>query len=80
MQSLAATKADKVIDACCCCYPLLEARKGILEVPVGGVLEIDSTDSCCKNDVLTWAKKTGHEFLGVVADPRYDRIFVRRLK
>lgn len=80
MQALDATKADKVMDACCCCYPLLEARKGILEVPVGGVLEIDSTDMSCKNDVLIWARKMGQEFLGVVADPRYDRIFVRRLK
>ena len=80
MQVLEATKADRVMDVCCCCYPLLEARKAILEVPVGGVLEIDSTDACCKDDVLVWARKARHEFLGVIADPRYDRIFIRRSK
>lgn len=75
-----ATKADLVVDARGSSYPLLEARRGILEVPFGGVLEVDSTDSCCKDDVQVWARKAGQGFLGVVSDPRYDRIFVRRLK
>jgi tRNA 2-thiouridine synthesizing protein A len=81
MQALdATTKADQTVDARGSSYPLLEARKGILLVPIGGVLETISSDMETKNDVLIWARKMGHEFLGVVADPRYDRIFVRRLK
>lgn len=81
MQTLAATpKADTTVDARGSSYPLLETRKAILSVPVGGVLETISSDMETKSDVLIWARKVGHEFLGVVADPRYDRIFVKRLK
>jgi TusA-related sulfurtransferase len=74
-------KADKVVDArFCCTYALLDIRIGMLEVPIGGVLEIHSNEACCKDEVQVWARHTGNEFLGVVTDPRYDRIFVRRLK
>lgn len=76
----AMTKADKVVDSRGSSYPLLDARKEIMTVPVGGVLETISSDMDTKDMVLVWARKVGHEFLGVVPDPRYDRIFVRRLK
>lgn len=80
MQASDAMTPDRIVDARGSSYPLLEARRAILDTPIGGVLETDSSDMCCKDGVLVWARKAGHEFLGVISDPRYDRIFVRRMK
>ena len=63
-----------------CPGPLLEAKKGIGKVRVGEVLEIYSNDSGTRNDVPAWAKKVGHEYLGVVEADGYDKHFVRRNK
>ncbi len=79
---LSTVQADKIVDArgSACPGPLLEAKKGIGAVPVGGVLEIWSGDPGSKNDIPVWAKKVGHEFLGMLEADGYDRIFVTRKK
>jgi TusA-related sulfurtransferase len=63
-----------------CPGPLLEAKKGIGKVKVGEVLEIYSNDSGTRTDIPAWAKKVGHEYLGLVAAEGYDKHFVRRKK
>ncbi len=63
-----------------CPGPLLEAKKGIGKVKVGEVLEIYSSDPGTKTDIPAWAKKAGHEFLGVLPTDGYDKLFVRRKK
>jgi tRNA 2-thiouridine synthesizing protein A len=63
-----------------CPGPLLEAKKGIGKVKVGEVLEIYSNDAGTRNDVPAWAKKVGHEYLGLVEADGYDKHFVRRNK
>jgi TusA-related sulfurtransferase len=75
-------KSDKVIDArgSSCPGPLLEAKKGIGAVAVGQVIEIWSNDAGTKKDIPAWSAKVGHECLGVIEDPSYDRVFVRRKK
>lgn len=75
-------KADKVVDArgTSCPGPLLEAKRNIGQVPVGGVLEVLSSDPGTARDLPLWAKKMGHEFLGVLEEAGYYRIFVRRKK
>ena len=79
---LTTIKAAKVVDArgSACPGPLLEAKKAIGTVAVGQVLEIWSNDPGTKKDIPLWAKKVGHEPLGVVAGEGYDRIFVVRKK
>ena len=63
-----------------CPGPLLEAKKGIGKVKVGEVLEIYSNDAGTRNDVPAWAKKVGHEYLGLLEADGYDKHFVRRKK
>ena len=63
-----------------CPGPLLEAKKGIGKVRVGEVLEIYSNDAGTRNDVPAWARKVGHEYLGLVEADGYDKHFVRRNK
>ena len=79
---LATIKANKVVDArgTSCPGPLLDTKIAISTVPIGGVIETMSSDEGSKADIPVWAKATGQEFLGVVSEAGYDRIFVRRLK
>ena len=82
MTELTTIEPNKTVDArgSSCPGPLLEAKKGVGGVPVGGILEILSSDRGTKADIPLWAKKVGHEYLGVIEEPGYDRIFVRRMK
>jgi len=63
-----------------CPGPLLEAKKGIGKVKVGEILEIYSSDSGTRTDIPAWAKKVGHEYLGLLEADGYDKHFVRRKK
>jgi len=79
---IVALSVAKVVDArgSACPGPLLEAKKGIGAVSVGGVLEIWSGDPITKTDIGAWATKVGHAFLGFATADGYDRVFVRRQK
>ena len=80
--SLEQIKPDLTVDArgTSCPGPLLEAKKGITKVKVGGILEVLSSDESTIKNLQTWCKKIGHEFLGYKEESGYYRIFVRRKK
>lgn len=82
IDELATLKADSVVDArgTSCPGPILAAKKGIGPVPVGGVMEVQATDSGTLKDLPAWCKKMGHEYLGHVEEAGYLRIFVRKMK
>ncbi len=63
-----------------CPGPLLEAKKGIGTVRVDEVIEVKSNDKGSRQDIAAWAKKVGHEFLGLIEADGHDRLFVRRKK
>ena len=77
---LKSLKVDKVVDArgTACPGPLLEAKKAMAEVPPGGILEVLSSDEGTKDDLPIWAENAGHEFLGVIEEAGYWRLFVRK--
>ena len=79
---LANVTAAKIVDArgSACPGPLLEAKKGIGQVKVGEVLEIKSSDPGTRNDIPAWAKKVGHEYMGILEAEGHDRLFVTRKK
>ena len=79
---LNAIEAASTVDArgSACPGPLLEAKKGIGKVKVGEILEIYSNDSGTRTDIPAWARKVGHEYLGVLEADGYDKHFVRRNK
>ena len=74
--------AAKIVDArgSACPGPLLEAKKGIGQVKVGEILEIKSSDPGTRNDIPAWAKKVGHEYMGLLEAEGHDRLFVTRKK
>lgn len=72
----------KTVDArgTACPGPLLEAKRAIAAVPMGGVMEVMSSDVGTNEDIPLWAKKVGHEHLGTVEEAGYWRLFVKRGK
>lgn len=56
---------DKTVDAkgANCPIPILKAKKAIAEVPVGGILEVLSTDPGAVADFQAFARQTGHELV-----------------
>jgi TusA-related sulfurtransferase len=79
---LTAIQAQKVVDArgTSCPGPILAAKKGIVEVKVGEVMVVLATDTGTQKDLPAWAKKMGHEFLGVIEEAGYWKLFVKRMK
>jgi len=75
--------ADVTVDArgTACPGPLLDAKRGMAKVPKnGGVLEVLSSDEGTNEDIPLWANKVQHEFLGVIEEAGYWRLFVKRGK
>lgn len=81
-EELTTMEADKVVDArgTACPGPLLEAKRAVTQVPVGGVMEVLSSDQSTNNDIPLWARKMGHEFLGTVEEAGFWRLYLRRGK
>ncbi len=79
---LASITVSKIVDArgSACPGPLLEAKKGIGQVKIGEILEIKSSDPGTRNDIPAWAKKVGHEYMGLLEAEGHDRLFVTRKK
>ena len=81
-EELKALEIAKAVDArgTACPGPLLEAKRAIAECPVGGVMEIMSSDDGTIVDVTRWCKKMQHEYLGEVEDDGFWRVYIRRTK
>ena len=79
---LAQLHGQKVVDArgTSCPGPILAAKKGMAEVKVGEIMEVLATDSGTQKDLPAWANKMGHEYLGVLEEPGYWKLFVKRTK
>jgi tRNA 2-thiouridine synthesizing protein A len=81
-EELKALKVGKLVDArgTACPGPLLEARRGISECPIGGVMEIQSSDPDTKVSVQRWCNKMEFEYLGDVENDGFWSIYLRRTK
>ena len=79
---LSQLQGNKVVDArgTSCPGPILAAKKGMAEVKVGEIMEVLATDSGTQKDLPAWANKMGHEYLGVVEEAGYLKLFVKRVK
>jgi len=70
----------KTVDArgTACPGPLLEAKKAIGTINSGEIMEVLSADEGTKRDVPKWADKKGHEYLGVIEESGFFRIFLKK--
>ncbi len=58
-------KADQVLDAkgLSCPLPILKTKKAVEALKKDQVLKVEATDPGSKNDMASWAKRTGNEIL-----------------
>lgn len=75
-------QVNKVVDArgTSCPGPILAAKKAVVDVKVGEVMEILATDSGTQKDIPAWSKKMGHEFLGSIEEAGIFKLYVKRMK
>lgn len=73
-------KSDKIVDArgTACPGPLLAAKKAIGEIGSGEIMEIYSADEGTKNDIPKWCQKMNHEFMGIIEEDSYSRLFLKK--
>jgi len=77
---LKALAVNKQIDArgTACPGPLLAAKKAIGEIESGEIMEILSSDEGTKHDIPKWCEKMEHQFLGIVEEDSYSRLFMKK--
>ncbi|HNW69446.1 MAG TPA: sulfurtransferase TusA family protein [Bacteroidales bacterium] len=73
-------KAAQVVDArgTACPGPLLAAKKAIGEIESGEIMEVLSSDEGTKHDIPRWCEKMEHEFLGILEEDSYSRLFLKK--
>ena len=79
-EELKTLKSNTIVDArgTGCPGPLLAAKKAIGEIESGEIMEIYSSDEGTKNDIPKWCNKMTHEFLGIVEEDSYTRLFLKK--
>jgi len=79
-EELKALNVAKQIDArgTACPGPLLAAKQGIGDIESGDVMEVLSADAGTKRDIPKWCQKMGHEFLGVIDEDSFSRLFLKK--
>lgn len=72
-------KADETLDArgLSCPMPVLKTKKQVGKMSSGQILEILGTDPGTANDLPSFAKRGGHEYLGEKADQGFTRYYIR---
>lgn len=73
-------KPDEVLDTLglYCPVPIWEAAKQIQRMKAGRVLEVLSDDDQIVDDMPTWCRRTGNEYLGLTQDGSEYHVFVRK--
>ena len=58
-------KIDKHLDCSgmLCPMPVVKTKKALIDMEIGGILEMISTDAGAMPDMHAWAKQTGHGLL-----------------
>ena len=79
-EELAAITVDKSIDArgTSCPGPLLAAKKTMGQIDSGQIMEVLSADEGTKRDIPKWCAKKKHDFLGIVEEDSFARLFIKK--
>lgn len=73
-------KADVTVDCLglYCPMPIVHTAKKIKEMQKDQVLEVVSDDEGIKQDMPSWARMTGNEFLGIEEEGKEYHVFVKK--
>ncbi len=73
-------KADQVLDCkgMSCPLPILKTKKAMETLKKGQVLKVETTDPGSKNDMSSWAKRTGNEIMSVQEGTGTFTFFIKK--
>lgn len=73
-------KADQVLDAkgLSCPLPILKTKKAVEAMSKGQILKVETTDPGSKNDMSSWAKRTGNEILSIEENSGVFTFYVKK--
>ncbi|MVO99910.1 sulfurtransferase TusA family protein [Paenibacillus lutrae] len=77
---MSSIKADQVVDArgLACPMPIVRTKKSIEQLQSGQVLEVQATDKGSLADLKSWARTTGHQYLGSNQEGDVLHHFIRK--
>jgi len=61
-----------------CPLPLLKTKKTMAEMAQGEILEVLGTDPGSKNDLPSWAARTGNLYLGAEEEGNLFRFYLKK--
>ncbi|REE91516.1 rhodanese-related sulfurtransferase [Paenibacillus taihuensis] len=61
-----------------CPLPVVRTKKTVEEMQTGEVLEVRATDKGSVADLQSWAKRTGHQYIGLKEDNGVFRHYIRK--
>lgn len=73
-------QTDRVLECerLSCPMPVVKTKKVMEEMKPGEVLEVRATDKGSVADLQSWAKRTGHQYIGLVEENGIFRHFLRK--
>ncbi len=73
-------RVDQVLDAkgMSCPLPILKTKKAVEGLTRDQVLRVETTDPGSKNDMASWAKRTGNEILKVEEQAGSFTFFIKK--
>lgn len=73
-------ETDRVLECegLACPMPVVRTKKALEEMQTGEVLEVRATDKGSVADLQSWAKRTGHQYIGVKEENGVFRHFIRK--
>lgn len=72
--------ADRTLDCegLACPLPVVRTKKTMDELSAGEVLEVRATDKGSVADLQSWAKRTGHQYIGLKDEGSVYRHYIRK--
>jgi tRNA 2-thiouridine synthesizing protein A len=61
-----------------CPMPLLKTKKTLAKMQSGKILEVLGTDPGTKNDLPSYCKRSGDEYLGEEEDSGFTRMYIKK--
>ncbi len=73
-------KVDQTLDAkgLSCPLPILKTKKAVQTLSKDQVLKVETTDPGSKNDMVSWAKRTGNEVLKIEEGPGSFTFYIKK--
>ncbi|MFC0214413.1 sulfurtransferase TusA family protein [Paenibacillus chartarius] len=78
---MSTVKVDRILECVglACPMPVVRTKKTMDEMETGGVLEVRATDQGSVADLKGWAKRIGHQYIGLKEEAGLFRHFIRKV-